>query len=148
MAESNQTQAPVDSGWRCAKCGYNLTGLMKPPCPECGSFHRVSFSPKKVSLGVILLVLNLLSIPLVLFILSPLPRQQPTFGWFPWPPFWGLVGMCVVIPLQVILPLCALVAFAARKNETATRTWLWVGAVGPALITALSFLALKWRVHY
>lgn len=56
--------------------------------------------------------------------------------------------MCVVIPLQVILPLCGLVVFVVRKNETPKSIWLWIGAVGPALMTALSFFALKWNMHY
>jgi hypothetical protein len=28
---------PTDSGLRCPRCGYNLTGLTLPRCPECGA---------------------------------------------------------------------------------------------------------------
>lgn len=28
---------PEDTGLRCHKCGYNLTGLVKSRCPECGT---------------------------------------------------------------------------------------------------------------
>jgi len=28
---------PVDSGLRCPTCDYNLTGLVEPRCPECGT---------------------------------------------------------------------------------------------------------------
>ena len=32
------SQPPAsDSGKRCSKCGYNLTGLTEPRCPECGT---------------------------------------------------------------------------------------------------------------
>ena len=29
--------APADSGLRCPECEYNLTGLTRPRCPECGT---------------------------------------------------------------------------------------------------------------
>jgi len=37
MPAGNQLEGMVDSGKRCTKCGYNLTGLKELRCPECGS---------------------------------------------------------------------------------------------------------------
>lgn len=34
-----------DSGERCEKCGYNLTGLTESRCPECGTRIPVTISP-------------------------------------------------------------------------------------------------------
>ncbi len=39
---NNRDQPNVeDEGRRCQKCGYNLTGLTEPRCPECGLYQSI-----------------------------------------------------------------------------------------------------------
>jgi len=38
--QSHYLPVVEDKELRCEKCGYNLTGLIEPRCPECGQYGR------------------------------------------------------------------------------------------------------------
>lgn len=133
-----------DTGKRCSKCGYNLTGLQEPlRCPECGTrYYEVESAakPERSTPESRLLALN---VGAVLVAVCAQIVPHPT-GWI-WMGGAGpdVVRICCIIPLQWLIAVWGFVILARHPRRGTNRRWLLVGTVIPFLLAIPTCLSVK-----
>jgi hypothetical protein len=139
--------SPFDTGTKCRKCGYNLTGLPEPVrCPECGRQNHeldAEWRQKDRELGLYVVTLNTVAVVLGIWgFLSP--RPTGSFGFFGPGPDVGRI--CCIIPVQWFLAFSALFMFVkwlTRKDDPAPiPRWLVIGTAIPFLLAIPTCLKL------
>lgn len=138
MEEPSPQTKITDTGRRCGKCGYKLTGSREPPlCPECGTptFHDLDpLQEQETTLAGKLTALNVVAVLLAVGALSARPAFfGPTSG----------LSICFIIPLQAVVGIWAFFAYVARPYTQATNRWMPFGAILPTLLGVLSFVLLR-----
>jgi hypothetical protein len=132
------TEPVVDSGRRCGKCGYNLTGLRKPVrCPECGQQWPISrlaaanIESRKRTL--IALDVAIAGTVVLMLLVSPGGSMMIMV-----PPA-GLMFRLLLFPVQWVLAFITL-AVAARTTgpPELDRFVRWIGFAIPLVTVALT----------
>lgn len=143
---SSPKSTPVDTGLRCPRCDYNLTGLTRARCPECGE----TFDWDEVRRAA-------QNLPTIAFERARGWRKVPAFfvTWAtvlfaPWIFARQIVGRVSTVHALVFAGACfssALLFFALAQDAEFVLTWLSTAAVYIVLQAIwLSLLDLRhWR---
>lgn len=137
----NQPKNPADSGRKCRKCGYNLTGLLEPVrCPECGREHGqldAEWDRKDKTHKRWLIIINAAAVAVGVWgFLSPTVKGD----FWPWGtgPGFDLFRACFILPTQGFIGLCAFcmcLAWLWRADDPARIPhWLVIGTAVPFLL--------------
>ena len=155
MEESGPQTKITDTGRRCGKCGYNLTGLLSPPrCPECGTDFDAVFpwrpSAPRVAVGIVLMALLVLIAVVTTYITVAL---SPDFGRAPSPGIGifldldpgklAVLGMVFVqFPLTVIAVIVAALGVKVTRRRLPFLIAAGITCVATAINLALAALAV------
>jgi hypothetical protein len=125
----------ADRDTPCLLCGYNLRGLTRPVCPECGNELRlsVSLADPYIKAWIALLVALMLPAGLGLLWLVMIILKGPPRGW----------DASVVVPMicQIAaIPLAGWALIVRRKIQSWDRHKQNLLAVIALVVSAITFL--------
>ena len=145
MPESKRVSKPPikDSGKRCRKCQYNLTGVTESRCPECGESCLEGDVPDRVRLISLKkrIVYADIAAVLIVVLMVVVPRGKsggldlpfPTPGEF----LWGLL----LLAQWVLAFVGGWQALTLLSRDEVDITWLGLALLPLGLAAVMSFLA-------
>ncbi len=124
---------------RCPLCDYNLRGLSRPTCPECGQELKLDVrlaEPYLAAWVTLVVALSLAAGPGAMFILMSVMHGPPGGPWY----------RVLIMPYAVAaIPLLIVALFARRRVCRLPRPAQWLLALAPVF---MGVLMLVWTFAY
>lgn len=149
--ETSSASGPIeDTGMRCEKCGYNLTGLTENRCPECGNSFAAATSFQHTRdtrfYALALVAINLLAIASA-YVMWFVPADMSDAGGFMWvmPPI-ALFRRTLLLLFQFVLGQGAWTLGRRLRPGHVRLAWLIIGRTFPFLLALTTIGVICSRV--